>query len=164
MTQEVSNYTNNLKMHLELRRKDLDIMLTSSMPLQFSHMKTLLWLNLLIIGLILNFTQHLNLSDLIVTTLLFAVLAIVVVMTAWLTNRDRSYGSPSEPDLMSRYEDNDWTQAKATLDMIGLVDSSIKENAKVLTNRGKLMHLSAISTLCAIISLALALPISPPNL
>ncbi|MDQ7084419.1 MAG: hypothetical protein Q9M36_05605 [Sulfurovum sp.] len=59
MTQDLEylkkeNNEHNLKLHYEALRKELDIVLTSSIPQQLANMKTLLWVNFIMIGLILQ--------------------------------------------------------------------------------------------------------------
>ena len=51
MSSNNENYEHNLKLYNESIRKDLDITLTSTIPIQKNLMKTILWLNSSIIGL-----------------------------------------------------------------------------------------------------------------
>ena len=63
---EVKNYEHNLTMHYEAKRKELDIQLSSSMPGQMSTIKTILWINFLLIGLMMQFIKKFPLPDVIV--------------------------------------------------------------------------------------------------
>lgn len=149
-SQEVENYETNLKLHYEAKRKELDILLTSSIPQQLSNMKTILWINFLMIGLMLQFVKRFPLPDIIIGFFIFALVSIFCVLIAMLTNRTKSYGVPDDIWQMSKYTDNDWTVSQAMLDMMGTMQTSLLENREVIKNRGRLMHLSTWFTLWAI--------------
>lgn len=161
---EVKNYEHNLTMHYEAKRKELDILLTSSIPQQLSNMKTILWVNYLMIGLMLQFINKFPLSKIIVGFFLLSLAAVISVMFAMLTNRSKSYGVPKDVQHMSLYEDNQWTISQATFDMLGALQESVKENGKVITNRGKLMHIATWFTLSSLIFIAIAFFIKQLNL
>lgn len=149
--QDVENYETNLKLHYEAKRKELDILLTSSIPQQLSNMKTILWINFLMIGLMLQLLKKFPLQDIVIGFFLLALASIICVLVAMLTNRSKSYGVPDDILQMSKYEDNEWTISQALLDMMGTLQTSLQENREVISNRGRLMHLSTWFTLCAIL-------------
>lgn len=148
---EVENYETNLKLHYEAKRKELDILLTSSIPQQLSNMKTILWINFLMISLMLQFVKRFPLPDIIIGFFLFSLVSIFCVLIAMLTNRTKSYGVPDDIWQMSKYNDDDWTVSQAMLDMMGTMQTSLLENREVIKNRGRLMHLSTWFTLWAIL-------------
>jgi len=156
---EVQNYESNLKMHYEAKRKELDILLTSSIPQQLSNMKTILWINFLMIGLMLQFIKKFPLPEINIGFFILLILAIISVILAMLTNRTKSYGVPNDILQMSKYNDNVWTVSQATLDMLGNLQESIKENRKVIVNRAKLMHMSTWFTLCSIFFIVISFSI-----
>jgi hypothetical protein len=147
---EVQNYETNLKLHYEAKRKELDILLTSSIPQQLSNMKTLLWVNFLMIALMLQLLKKFPLPDIVIGFFILSLASILTVLVAMLTNRSKSYGVPNDIFQMSKYTDNQWTVSQATLDMMGTIHTSIQENRQVITNRGRLMHLSTWFTLLTI--------------
>lgn len=63
---EVESYEHNLKLHYEAKRKELDILLSNSIPNQLANMKTILWINFLLIGLMLQFIKNFPLFDTII--------------------------------------------------------------------------------------------------
>lgn len=148
---DVENYETNLKLHYEAKRKELDILLTSSIPQQLSNMKTILWINFLMIGLMLQLIKKFPLPEIIVGFFIFSLASILCVLVAMLTNRSKSYGVPDDLLQMSKYTDNEWTVSQAILDMMGTMQTSLQDNRKVISNRGRLMHLSTWFTLWAIL-------------
>ncbi len=148
---DVLDYEYNLKMHYEAKRKELDILLTSSMPHQLNNMKTLLWINFILVGIMLQFIKKFPLLDILIVSFFMSIVAIVIVLLAMLTNRYKEYGVPDDVLHMHQYNDSEWCISQATLDMIATVDDSIKKNRNVLNKRGNMMHLSTWFTLFAIL-------------
>ncbi len=161
---EVENYEHNLKMHYEAKRKELDILLSSSIPTQLSNMKTLLWINFLFIGLVLQFIKKLPLPDIIIGFFLFSLLAIIFVLFAMLTDRAKSYGVHDDIKLMSQYSDDLWTKSRALFDMLNTVQVSIVDNRNVLLKRAHKMHAATFFTLAALIFIILSFYIKQINL
>lgn len=150
-SQDVENYETNSKLHYEAKRKELDILLTSSIPQQLANMKTILWINFLMIGLMLQLIKKFPLPEIIIGFFILSLAAILFVLFAMLTNRSKSYGVPSDPLYMSTYEDDRWTISQATLDMLQMLQDAVNDNGIVIQNRGRFMHLSTWFTLCAIL-------------
>lgn len=147
---EITNYEHNLKIHYEAKRKELDILLSSAIPQQLSNMKTLLWVNFLMIGLMLQFVKKFPLSDIIIGFFLLSLCAVITIMIAMLTHRTKSYGVPDDILHMSTYQDNKWTISQAILDMLNAADIAVKENREIIVKRAELMHLSTWFTVVAI--------------
>lgn len=148
---EVENYEHNLKLHYEAKRKELDILLSNSIPNQLSNMKTILWINFLAIGLILQFIKKFPLHDIIIGFFILSLCAIFTVLIAMLTNRTKSYGVIDDIKMMSTYEDSHWTKSQALFDMLNAVQESILDNRNVITNRAKLMNIATYLTSSALV-------------
>lgn len=161
---EVENYEHNLKLHYEAKRKELDILLSNSIPNQLSNMKTILWINFLLIGLILQFIKKFPLPDIIIGFFILSVCAIFTVLMAMLSNRTKSYGVIDDIKMMSKYEDTQWTKSQAIFDMLNAVQLSIIDNRDAITNRAKLMHLSTYLTLSALFFIIFAFIFKQINL
>ena len=161
---EVNNYEHNTKMHYEALRKELDIVLTSSIPQQLSNIKTLLWVNFIMIGLVSQFIKKFPLHDIIIGFYLFSIIAIILVMVAMLTNRISAYGVPIDITYMSRLKDTEWTISEATMQMMRAIRDDLDLNYMVIQNRAKLMHLSTWYTLLAILFVMIAFSIKQLNL
>lgn len=161
---EVENYEHNLKLHYEAKRKELDILLSNSIPNQLSNMKTILWINFLSIGLILQFIKKFPLSDIIIGFFILSILAIFTVLIAMLSNRTKSYGVIDDIKMMSAYEDSQWTKSQALFDMLNAVQKSIIDNRNVIINRAKLMHIATYLTSNALLFIIFAFVLKQLNL
>ena len=153
---EVENYEHNLKLHYEAKRKELDILLTSSIPTQFSNMKTLLWINFLMVGFMLHALKKFPMPDILIGFFILSVCSILSVFLAMLLYRTKSYGVPDNIKYMSIYADNEWTKCQATFDMLDVTHEAVKDNRIMLQKKAKFMHigtwLTFASLLFAIIS------------
>ncbi|EFU69155.1 conserved hypothetical protein [Aliarcobacter butzleri JV22] len=147
---EVESYEHNLKLHYEAKRKELDILLSNSIPNQLANMKTILWINFLLIGLMLQFIKNFPLFDTIIGFFLLSVLAIFTVLIAMLSNRTKSYGVNDNLEMMSTYKTDQWTKSQALIDMLHTLQKAILDNRRVLINRGKLMYIATWFTLFSI--------------
>lgn len=152
---EIENYEYNLKMHYEAKRKELDILLTSSIPIQLSNMKTILWINFLMIGLMFQFIKKFPMPDIIIGFFILSTCAILSILFTMLTNRTKSYGVYDDITTMSKYKDDEWTKSRAILVMLNMLQIAIEDNRPVITNRAKLMHIATWFTLTSIIFLAI---------
>ena len=65
MTEKEQGYENNLKLHQTELRARLNINLNTDMPEQIKIMKTILWVNFLVIALALQFLKSNPLEDII---------------------------------------------------------------------------------------------------
>ncbi len=161
---EIKNYEHNLKMHYEAKRKELDILLTSSMPQQLSNMKTLLWMNFLMIGLMLQLIKKFPLPDTMIGFFILSLCAILSIMMAILTNRTKYYGVPSDILHMSTYEDNKSTISQAILDMLNAANIAVTNNQNIIIKRAELMHLSTIFTVISMFFIIISFFIKEINL
>jgi len=152
---EIENYEHNLKIHYEAKRKELDILLTSSIPIQLSNMKTILWINFLMIGLMFQFLKKFPLPDIVIGFFILSLCAIISILFAMLTNRTKSYGVYDDVKTMSTYEDDNWTKSRAIFDMLNMLQIAIEDNRLVIINRAKLMHVATWFTLASIVFLVI---------
>ena len=94
MSSNNENYEHNLKLYNESIRKDLDITLTSTIPIQKNLMKTILWLNSSIIGLsiaILSKNIHIGY---IVIPFVFSFFSMLTILFALKDGRIKAFGTP----------------------------------------------------------------------
>lgn len=161
---DVESYEHNLKLHYEAKRKELDILLANSLPNQLSNIKTILWINFLMIGLIFQFIKKFPLPDTIIAFFILSSLSIVIVLIAMLSNRTKSYGVNDDLEMMSKLEVNKWTKSQGLIDMLHALQKSILDNRIVLTNRGKLMHIATWFTLFSILFIIISFMFKHLNL
>lgn len=152
---EVENYEHNLTMHYETKRKELDILLTSSMPNQLSNIKTLLWFN--VVSMALFFKMFLSIGHTEKGYLILASTSIIIAIYAMLVGREKDYGSPEELDLASKYKDTRWTKSQFIIDMLNTTQKSIAFNREMVILRAKLMNLSTILTFISTVYLLILL-------
>jgi len=150
---EVQNYESNLKLHYESKRKELEMLITSSMPNQLSNIKTLLWFN--VASMALLFKQFDSIDLLQKAYLVLVAASIILLIFAMLIARQKDYGSPEDVTLASKYVDGKWKQAQFILDLLGTTQSAILFNRTVVSSRAKLMNIATLFTFFATIYLIL---------
>ncbi len=160
---EVKNYEHNISIFLDAKRKENDILLTSSIPTQLTNMKTLLWINFVLIGLMLQTISKFPMSQAIIGFFILSILAILTILIAMLTNKSKSYGLNDDINTMSYYPDDEWTISQATYDMICTVQKSIEHNRLMLRARSKKLSIAKFFTLCSIIFIIITFSIKQIN-
>lgn len=158
---EVTNYEANLKLHYEAKRKELDILLTSSMPTQLSTIKTLLWMNIVMIGLMMQIFRSIPLTTIAKGFFLLSIVSICITLAAMLIKRVKSYGVIDDIEYASKLHDNEWTVSKGLADMLSAAHNSIMDNRDVIVQRAKLMHIATWITLFSILFLCLSVWFRP---
>lgn len=152
---EVENYEHNLTMHYDTKRKELDTLITSSMPNQLSNIKTLLWFN--VVSMALYFRVFTTIEHAGKGYLIMVSISILIAIFTMLVGREKDYGSPEELDLASKYKDTQWTKSQFIIDMLNTTQNSIKFNRKIVILRARLMNLSTIFTFISAIYLLILL-------
>lgn len=150
---EVKNYEHNLTMHYETKRKELDTLLTSSMPNQLSNIKTLLWFN--VVSMAIFFKLFVTIEHIHKGYLILVSVSILIAIVAMLVGREKDYGSPEDLTLSSTYDDNDWTKSQFILDMLNVTQTSIEFNRVMVSARAKLMNLSTNFTFVSTVYLVI---------
>lgn len=158
---DVTNYEANLKLHYEAKRKELDILLTSSMPTQLSTIKTLLWMNIVMIGLMMQIFRSIPLTVIAKGFFLLSIVSICIILAAMLIKRVKSYGVIDDILYSRNLDDSKWTISQGLIDMLSAAHSSIVDNRAVIESRAKLMHIATWFTLFAILLLCLSVWFRP---
>lgn len=148
---EVSNYEHNLKLHLNSKQSELETVLRVSMPHQLINMKTILWLNFLLIGFSFHLLQKSTLSILYICFFITAFASVCSIVTALLNRRYKHYGVIGDIDYMSTdIPDNEWSKSAAIMAILKHADDAVIENKKIMNYLSRYMHFSSWSTLLAI--------------
>ena len=154
---KVTNFEDNLKLHQESKRKILDIMLSSSMPHQVQNIKTILWMNLLFIGLSSQIFKNIEFNYIHVAFYGFISLSILLMLIALLKNRYKWYGGFDDINYAHDIYDNKFSKS----DMIGTLlkndDIAITKNSEIMKNTAWYMNLSLKSTLVSFVLFLLIL-------
>lgn len=158
---DVTNYEANLKLHYEAKRKELDILLSTSMPTQLTTIKTLLWMNIVMVGLVMQLFRSTPLTETAKGFFVISIVSICITLAAMLVKRVKSYGVIDDIDYASKLTDNEWTVSKGLADMLSAAHGSIMDNRLVIESRAKLMHLATWLTLFSILLLCLSVWFRP---
>ncbi len=156
-----ADYEHNLRLHYEAKRKDLDIILSSSIPAQFSIIKTLIWINLVMFGLVATFfkpqiQQAFNCFQIFIYLLLCLILAGAILgIFALLIRNKPLYGSIYEQSLMYRVKDGNDAKSMALLTYIKYVSLASRYNLLLLRKRAKYMRIATITTAFSAIGILL---------
>jgi len=142
-------YEHNLKLHQESKRNILNIILSTSMPHQVHNIKTILWMNLLFIGLSSQIFKNIELNYFHVLFYSFIALSIILMIVALLKNRYKWYGGYDDINYAHDIYDNKFSKS----DMLGTLlkndDIAIKENRKIMKNTAWYMNYALKSTFVA---------------
>jgi len=146
------NYEHNLKLHYEAQRKDLDIVLSSSMPLQMNNIKTIMWINLLFIGLSLHLMKEFTFSIYYGLFYISSLLAIGLTAYAMTVRQIRYYGSIDDKSFMRKIPEISEAKQLALLYMLDSALTATRENKKTLESRSFWMNISKWLTIFALVS------------
>lgn len=141
---EVENYEHNLKIHYDTKRKELEVLLSTSMPAQLSNIKTLLWFNVVSVAFTLRF--HPLMTEWQRGYILLAAAAIISALASMLVGRQKDYGAPEDMALASTYADDEWTKSQFLIDMLHTTQRAIELNRAMVSRRADLMRLSTYYT------------------
>jgi len=142
-------FEENLKLHQESKRNILNIMLSTSMPHQVHNIKTILWMNLLFIGLSSQIFKNIELNYFHVLFYSFIAISIILMIVALLKNRYKWYGGYDDINYAHDIYDNKFSKS----DMLGTLlkndDIAINENRKIMKNTAWYMNYALKSTFVA---------------
>lgn len=154
---QVKIFEDNIKIHYEAKRKELEILLTSSIRDQLANMKTILWINFLMIGLMFQFINKMPLPNVIIGFFIFSICALSCILLAMLFNRIKSYGVPEDLELINKYDTLDnWVNFRIIKDFMYALQESIEENRTIIINRSKFMYIATWFTFCSLIFIVIA--------
>ena len=149
--EKLKTYEKNLQSHIELEKSNLETILRVSMPNQLSNIKTILWINLVIIGLSLSIFYKLPFNMGVMFIWIFSFASIALNNIALLGKRYKIY-----PLLDINYTYDLYDNKQSRTITLGQILSNIKyaidENLNVLSWISKFMHISLYLTLCSIFS------------
>ena len=154
--QALKRYEQNLKVHLDLEKSTLETILRVSMPHQLSNMKTILWINLLMIGLSLQLLEKFNFNLFLFIFWFFSFIAVTLIVIAMLQRRYKYYAEIYDPEFAYKLNDNLPTSHSKMLGeaLITVIDA-IKNNREIMAYLAKYMHASLWFTLGAVLSFLL---------
>lgn len=153
--QEIENSEHNLRLLYEAKKSALETMLRTIIPTQLSSIKTVLWMNFLIIGVVSKINEYKWLS--IDTAILVSSgVAIIFCLYALIAFREKKLGCLANVNAFSNpeYPNHEWSKYQALLDSIYCVEEALEENTKFQNKRS---DLTAIATLFSMLSMILVI-------
>ncbi len=146
-TKVIEDYEGNLQLHYESKRKELDLLLSSSLPHQISNIKMILWINFLFFGLSASILKDMTFYWYYLISYGLSFLAVMSMMIALMKRRSRMYGSIDQLDYVNE-EIQDGAYAKSTI-LSGLLHNAytaVEYNRTSLHRLSKYIHFSVITT------------------
>lgn len=134
--EQIENREKNLKLHYEAMRKDLDITLSTMIPTQKNLMKTIMWVNAIILGLILNNFQKLQYVYFMIPSFAFSAFAFGLILYALKKGRSKSLGHIDTKEIESITQ-NRFEAIIGLQKLIVATEKALNQNSEIITNRGK---------------------------
>ncbi len=156
---QIQAIEHNHKLYYDCKRKDLDILLTSTIPTQKNLMKTLLWLNATILGLCLatlKEADNISIAISILIPFLLSFVAIFIVLLSLKSGRSKTFGAPSVEQI-EKIEDNIWTKTQALVDINNSIIQAFDENSKIVQNRAKKISCATNLTILSMCTVFIAI-------
>ncbi|NOX15983.1 MAG: hypothetical protein GXP61_08165 [Epsilonproteobacteria bacterium] len=153
---EVLDYEHNLKLHLASENRVLDALTRTVMPNQISIIKTILWINFLMLGIIAQLYRS-SWSQSLTGFVVLAVSSIIICLVAMAFFRDIQLGGLNDLQAMSKYKDNKWTKSQALFDFLSSTRVAIDSNTKNQNRRSDLTNIATIFSIINVIYLAFIL-------
>lgn len=157
----LSDYEENLKLHYEACRKDLDIQLSSSMPQQINIIKTILWINLLLLGVSVQLLKEV---PFLLVHLVFYIpvsISVFLMLVSLLQRRVKWYGSYENIDLAHNLYGEKYAKSDMISTMLKNVRTAYEGNRDVMRGISKYMHSALWTTLTSCIGLIVVLASQP---
>ena len=149
----LANYEEKLKVYYESVRKDLDIILTSTIPAQKNLIKTILWVNASILGLIAALMKD-AVHVVYAIPFSFSFLAFLVTLFALKDGRTKAFGTPPVEDI-DRIGEDDYEKANTYIQMISAARTAFEHNENVVVTRAKKIAAATTFTVWSVASMLL---------
>lgn len=147
--EQIENREKNLKLHYEAMRKDLDITLSTMIPTQKNLMKTIMWVNAIILGLILNNFQKLQYAYFMIPSFAFSAFAFGLILYSLKKGRSKSLGHIDTKEIESIAQ-NRFETIIGLQKLIVATEKALNQNSEIITNRGKKIADSITFTLLSV--------------
>ena len=147
--EKLNKYEENLKSHIEIEKSNIETILRVSMPHQLSNIKTILWVNLVLLGLSLSIFYKLPFNLGIVFMWISSFVAITLNVIALLGRRYKIY---PEIDKMYAYKiyDNQYSRSLMLGEILTTIKSAVNSNRNIMAEIAKFMHSSLYLTLASL--------------
>lgn len=155
-TKEHEAFEANLKLNYEAIRKDLDIVLTSVIPTQKNLVKTYLWLNTTIIGVISAIYHSYGLLyGFLLFPFVTSTYAIFVTVHALSIGQHKLFGH-IDINVMSKLPSDDMEKVRGLVKMTSAAKQAFEHNGEIVEARAKYLKKSLSFTAASLFLLLIA--------
>ena len=159
----LETYEKNLQSWYDSARKTLDIQLSTSMPQQVGTIKTILWVNLLFLGLGLQIMKERAFAYGDLVLFVPVGFSVSLLLFAMILHRKKWYGDNDDVDLPYKYYDEKFARAQLLSTLLRDACKAVDENRKIMSSIARYMHISLWSTLMAGVGLAVVVSLHQPT-
>lgn len=154
----MSDFENNLKLNYEALRKDLDILLTSTIPTQKNLIKTYLWFNSIILGVLATKVLPINICNYYLPIFIVIVFAcsfasILFCLVALTGGHNKGFGH-IELDAMHQIKGGH-KHAQGIIKLTEATKQSFIKNKDIITKRAALIRKALFTTITAFIFMSI---------
>lgn len=153
LEQKIENREKNLLLHYESVRKDLDIILTSTIPNQKNLMKTILWLNASILGAILTQYKTLPCAICLLPSIAFSFFSLLLILYSLKTGQVKSFGQ-ANIDEIENFSD-EFERISGISFMMFATREAFEHNLNIIERRAKKISKATTFTLVSLIIIML---------
>lgn len=148
----IQDYEENLKLHYESKRKELDLLLSSSLPHQISNIKMILWINFLFLGLSTTVLKSLQFYCAYLIPYLISLFAIISMLIALTKRRSKMYGGIDQLDyVLTDIEDGRYAKSKMLSGLLHNTYEAVEYNRDTLQRISKYLRFSILATFVAVV-------------
>ncbi len=150
----IQDYEYNLKLYNESIRKDLDIILSSIIPTQKNLMKTLLWINSVVLGLLTSLIAN-NIENKIILISIsipyfFSFMAIIILLLSLKDGRVKAFGTPNINNF-ENIQPNIWAKSQGLTNLNNSIKKAFDVNSDIVAKRGKKIAQAINFTIASVI-------------
>lgn len=147
---DIESFEYNLKIHHDAMQNELNTIIRNTMPSQLNVIKTIMWINVIFLGISLNL-KNINLTFYI---LLFLIL-VTLFMSFYIMIIGRAilYGNSQRIALMKDIKDNKWAKITGFYWMMHNTQRAIRYNAKIIIVRSRFIKYNLILTCLSLFSI-----------
>lgn len=133
---KISNRERTLTLQYESLRKDFDVILTSMIPTQKNLMKTIMWINVTIIGLVVSQHDVFLYKSWLLVPLSFSTFAFLLILWSLKTGRMKMLAQMDTQEIHS-IESDKFEVIYGLIKLIETIEVATKNNMEIIISRGK---------------------------
>ena len=151
-------YEHNLKLYFDSKRKDLDILLSTTIPTQKNLMRTILWLNSSFFAFIIALISKENIHKFLIIAMsipfLFSFFAILFILFSLKEGRIKFFGT-LQLEVINLIAQDENEKIQGLLDMNTSLNLAFNSNAEIVKKRANKIAKATNLTIMSAISIFL---------